>query len=183
MTDGRSAWYNGNQAMRKGLDMMADGKKAWTYACDCGCGNAVSLVNAYGRLYASWMDGCHGSQQHPGRHGLGDRVRYLRGKRCLRDLVLAPGALEDLYGFLGGLEFDPEWVPEQPAYSKMEFDVDIDFGEPLYTMCLVGRLNAKGVLRGYYHRMFELDASPEQARAWRASVGDCLARGKGVVLP
>lgn len=142
--------------------------------CSCGCGDGFEFRAAYGRLYVHSFRGDWYAEQGPGVSGLRDRLRYARGERVLREVVLEPWHLEGVRTFLEGVPFDSCWRPESYRYSKLSFHVDDCGGEPLYSMALVGRMPARGILLGWYHRMFDMDLGPDDRDRLVREIGEIL---------
>lgn len=151
-------------------------ERIYRYSCDCGCGDGFELRNAYGRLYVHSFRGDWYSEQHPGRHGLMDRLKYLAGRRLVRDVVMSEEALESLRAFLRTVSFEPGWKPDGPAYAMLSFACeDFPEGDRIRQAYLEGCMPAGGVLLGWYHRLFELDVGPRTVARWIREIDACLA--------
>jgi len=149
---------------------------AYRVSCDCGCGDGIEFHAAFGRLYVHSFRGDWYSAQETVLTALKDRLRYMRGNRNLRDLVLTVEDLRGIKAFLESVEFDPCWRPEDYGYATLSFSRDDDFGEPLYQAFWDGRMLGRGVLLGWYHRLFALDVGPDDrdrmVREIDAALGD-----------
>lgn len=134
---------------------------AYRIGCECGCWDGFEFRAAFGRLYVHSFRGDWYSEQSPVTTAVSDRLKYMRGEKSLRDIIVDPGALLGLKDFLESVEFEPCWRSEGYRFSTLSFSRDDGEGGPLYMGILEGRMPGRGVLLGWYHRMFDVDLGPD----------------------
>lgn len=73
--------------------------------CSCGCGDGFEAKAAHGTLYVSFFRSDWYAQQHAFRSAVTDKMKYMKGNRLLREVLVSR---EDLIAFRDFLK-DVKW--------------------------------------------------------------------------
>lgn len=122
--------------------------------CSCGCGDGFEAKAAHGTLYVSFFRSDWYAQQHAFRSAVTDKMKYMKGNRLLREVLVSR---EDLIAFRDFLK-DVKWE-DSSDYKNVSHITPMHLLDEIYAIWLEGDLPEIAVLRGKFHQMFELELS------------------------